>query len=82
MEAADSIFKISLLIYLVTLIIMYLHLVKIDRKTSVYPVNICSNYAAYTKKEKGKIDLLYYVNQLSGIVAILSIVVPFALSLF
>ncbi len=81
MEILDYIFKVSIACYIMSLIGMYSYLLKFDKKTSVYPLNICSNYAEKTKKKKGKTGLLYYLNQLSGVLAILSIVIPFIISL-
>lgn len=81
MELFDYFFKISAAGYVVTLIWMYVYLLKFDKKTSVMPVNICSNYAEQTRKTKGKAGLLYYINQVAGALAILSILVPFVVTI-
>ncbi len=81
MALFDYFFKVCAWCYLVSLIWMYLYVLKIDKKTSVTPVNICSNYAKQTKKIKGRVGILYYINQLAGMLAILSIIVPFVMSI-
>lgn len=69
-------FIVFVAIYVVSLIVMYLYLVKNDKSTSTLPTNIAMNYAEETKKEKGKIGVMYYINHLSGFLAIVSIVIP------
>ncbi len=81
MALFDSFFKICAGCYVVSLIWMYVYVLKLDKKTSVMPVNICSNYAKQTKKIKGSVGILYYINQLAGMLAILSIIVPFVMSI-
>ena len=76
MEITDSIFEISVLGYIISLIAMYLYLLKDDKRTSVFPANICSNYASKTREKKGKTGVLFYMNHLFGIVAISSLLLP------
>ncbi len=77
MVIANYIFMTCSFLYLLSLTVMYMYLARIDRKTSLYPPSICSNYSILTKEETGRIGLLYYVNRISGITAIISIAVQF-----